>query len=139
MSKTVIVLQLRAYNNQDTNSLIRTITIMRYKFNNKLTEPLRQHSCRSLYNSRLIFEISNFKADTERLTCIYMRKSFNRKKDDGLRKSKRREEIESEKGSSQGFRKGRITSLLGRISHVRILDHAIDNKFYTRRSSQLSC
>ena len=68
-----------------------------------------------------------------------MRKSFNRKKDDGLRKSKRKEEIESEKGSSQGFRKGRIiiTSLLGRISHVRILDHAIDNKFYTRRSSQL--
>ena len=40
------------------------------------------------------------------IMALDMRKSYKRTKDDGLWKSKRREEIESEKGSSlQGFRK----------------------------------
>ena len=39
----------------------------------------------------------------------------------GSEKANDGEEIESKKGSGQGFRKGRITLLLGRISHARIL------------------
>ena len=39
----------------------------------------------------------------------------------GSEKANDGEEIESKKGNGQGFRKGRITLLLGRISHARIL------------------
>ena len=103
---------------------------MRYKFNNKLTKPLKQslNLCKS----------ATFKAEK---TNLYPHGHDKRKEDDQLRKSKRPGENESEKGTSRGFSASEDDVVVRKkVTPGFLTTQSIFfswNKFYIRRSSQL--
>lgn len=83
-------------------------------------------------------QISNFKPEE---TNLYPHDHNKRKEDDGLRKSKRPEEIESEKGSSWGFSEREDDVIVRKkVAPGFLITQSIffsRNKYNIKRSSQL--